>query len=128
MAEINQFDINAAWMRRGQSDFRAFMEGFATRMEGAFPDHVRVDRRRDGLLSATRHVHQVSVELGQHTYTLAFNGGRLAANRTQIIRGIKLKSEDMQVPDWLGALNSDLSTLAGHAESAQTVLHDFLLS
>jgi hypothetical protein len=39
-SEPGDFDLSAAWYRKSQGDLRAFLEGFATRMEGAIPGHV----------------------------------------------------------------------------------------
>lgn len=104
------------------------MEGFAVRMEGALPDHVRVERKRDGLFSSSSHAVKVTVDTGSNIYALERHHGHFVARRTKAVRGVTLRSEEMAIPDWLDALNRDVMGLAGQAESAHGVLHDFLMS
>ncbi len=122
------FDMNAAWLRKAQGDVRAFLEGFAARMEGAIPGRVTVERKRDGLFSKSSHVVTVSIATEHDVYVLALDKAMLSARRTKAVRGVTLRSESMPVPDWLTALNREVQVLAEQAGSAQSVLHDFLMS
>ena len=127
-SEPGDFDLSAAWYRKAQGDLRAFLEGFATRMMGAFPGHVTVERRRDGLFSTTSHVVKVAIDAGPSVYVLFLEHNRLSALRAKSVRGVTLKSEPMTVPEWLAALNADVQLLAERAGAAHGVLHDFLMS
>ena len=124
----NDFDVSAAWFRKAQGDLKAFMEAFAVRLEGALPGRVSVERKKDSLFAKTSHAEKVVVEAQNHVYVLALQKSRLSAHRSKIVHGVTLSTEPMNVPEWLGALNGDIETLAAHAGSAQTVLHDFLMS
>ena len=124
----DEFDLSAAWYRRAQGDLRAFLEGFAARMEGAIPGHVSVERRRDGLFSKSSHVIKVTISAGSVVYALQLENNHLAALRAKAVRGVTLKSEVMPVPEWLVALNADVQRLAEQAGAAHDVLHDFLMS
>jgi hypothetical protein len=126
--EPSDFDLSAAWIRRAQGDLKAFMEGFAVRLEGAIPERVSVERKRDGLFSKTSHVVRVAIQLDPNLYSLALDGRQLAAWRTKVVRGVALKSEQMAVPEWLGGLSRDVQVLAEHADSARNVIHEFLMS
>jgi hypothetical protein len=126
--EPSDFDLSAAWIRRAQGDLKAFMEGFAARLEGAVPDRVLVERRRDGLFSKTSHVVKVGVQMEPNHYSLTLDAGQFSAWRTKVVRGVALKSEQMAVPEWLAALHRDIQALAEHAGSARNVIHDFLMS
>ena len=122
------FDLSAAWYRKAQGDLRAFLEGFAVRMEGAIPGHVTVERRRDGLFSKTSHVVKVAIDAGPSVYVLHLDNNHLSALRSKSVRGVTLKSEPMAVPEWLVALNADIQRLAEQVGAAHGVLHDFLMS
>jgi len=124
----NEFDLSAAGIRRAQTDTKAFMEAFAVRMEGAIPDRVKVERHRDGLFSKLSHVASVSITLEQHVYVLVLDKAHLLAQRTRIVRGVTLKSEQLAVPVWLQDLQRDIAAMAEYAGAAQQVLHDFLMS
>ena len=122
------FDLGMAWYRKAQGDLRAFMEAFAVRMDGSVPGRVKIERRRDGLFSRTSHVVKVTISGEANAYILSLDDGHLSAQRAKSVRGVTLKSQAMDFPQWLAALNADLQLLAEHAGSAQTVLHDFLMS
>jgi hypothetical protein len=126
--EPSEFDLSAAWIRRAQGDLKAFMEGFAVRLEGAVPGNVTVERKRDGLFSKTSHVVKVSIDIEPNVYSLAIDGSRLSALRAKVVRGVALKSEQMAVPEWLDAVHRDMQALAEHAGAARNVIHDFLMS
>ena len=122
------FDLNAAWMRKAQGDLGAFMEAFATRMTGALPGRVAVERKREGFFSSRTRVVKVTIETGQHIYSLVFDSARLAAQRAKAVRGVTLKSEILPVPEWLAALNHEVEALSGELGAARRVIHDFLMS
>jgi hypothetical protein len=122
------FDLSAAWYRKAQGDLRAFLEGFATRMTGAIPGHVTVERKRDGLFSTTSHVVKVAIDAGPSVYVLHLENNHLSAVRAKSVRGVTLKSEPMDMPEWLAALNADIQRLAERVGAAHGVLHEFLMS
>ena len=124
----SEFDLSAAWYRKARGDVKTFVEGFATRMEAAIPGRVRIERRRDGLFSKTSHVVRVAIDSDPNVYILSLDGDRLSAQRAKSVRGVTLKSEAMDFPEWLAALNADIQRLAERAGAAEGVLHDFLMS
>jgi hypothetical protein len=124
----SDFDLSAAWYRRAQGDLRAFLEGFATRMERAIPGRVTVERKRDGLFSKTSHVAKIAIDTGPNVYVVALEHKQLTALRSKAVRGVTLKSEPLDFPDWLAALRADIERLAERDGAARDVLHDFLMS
>ena len=55
------FDQNTAWIRRAQTDMKAFVEGLASRLEGDMPGFVEVERKRDGLFAKTSHIEAITI-------------------------------------------------------------------
>ena len=125
-AEIDPFDLDAAGIRRALTDLRAFMEALAVRLQGALPDRVTVERRRDGLLSATRHVHEIALRGEGGEYRLRFDKGTLSATRAKTVRGVVIGTSEQPVPQWLGEVRAEVASLAGAMGSASDGLHDFL--
>lgn len=124
--ELDPFDLDAAGVRRALTDLRAFMEALAVRLQGALPDRVTVERRRDGLLSRTSHVHQIALKGDGAEYRLLFDKGTLTATRAKAVRGVVISTSEEPVPQWLGEVRAEVATLAGAMGSASDVLHDFL--
>jgi hypothetical protein len=124
----SELDLSAAWFRRAQGDFKAFIAAFGARLEGAIPGRVTVERKRAGLFSTRSEVVGVAISTEATLYSLALVRDRLVASRSKAVRGVTLKSEEMPVPEWLQSLDADIRKLAEHAGSAQSVLHEFLIS
>jgi hypothetical protein len=125
-SEPDDFDVEAAWLRRSQGDLRAFMEALAVRLEGALPRHVSVERRRDGLLSKTSHVACVELSTDRSVHRVALNKGVLAASRAKVVRGVVISTAPISVAEWLAEVRAEVRALAEQAGDAADVLHDFL--
>ncbi len=124
--ELDPFDLDAAGIRRALTDLRAFMEALAARLQGALPDRVTVDRRRDGLLSRSSHVHEIILRGDGTEYRLRFDKGTLTATKAKAVRGVVISTNEEPVPQWLGEVRAEVAAVAGAMGSASDVLHDFL--
>jgi hypothetical protein len=122
----DEFDLDAAVLRRSQVDIRAFMEALAVRLEGALPGRVTVERRRDGLLSKTSHVAKITVVGEKATYVISNDKAGLSASRAKTVRGVTISSSIVPVPEWLNLLRAEVRTLAEEHGEASDVLHGFL--
>ena len=124
--ELDPFDLDAAGLRRAMTDLRAFTEALAARLQGALPDRVGVERRRDGLLATTRHVHQITVRGEGAEYRLLSDKGRLTATKAKTVRGVVISTTELPAPQWLAEVRAEVSARAGAMGEASDVLHDFL--
>ena len=122
-----EFDAGAAAVRRAQGDMRAFLEGLAVRLQGALPGQVAVERASDGLFSGRTHVARISVTLDQWVLDIALRHGHTQCRRAKSVRGVTLRTEEMALPAWLGALGAELRTLGEQSGAAHEALHDFLM-
>jgi len=125
-AQPDEFDVEAALLRRSQGDLRAFMEALATRLEGALPQQVSVDRRRDGLMSKTSHVARIEVRTERAVYGLTMIKGVLSATKAKVVRGVVISTSQVTASAWLGEVRAEVSSLAEQAGAAADILHDFL--
>jgi hypothetical protein len=121
--EGTSFDLLAASLRADTRDLRAFVEALATKLEGAFPERVRVER--GGRLSGRR-VRTVAVDLGGDSYELEQDDGRVACRRRTVVRGIALKTEELDLDAWIEALSRDLVDEAERSERGRTALERLL--
>lgn len=101
----SDFDLLAASLRADATDVRAFLEALAAKLEGSFPERVRVDR--GGFLGGKR-VRKIVVDLGDNRYEVEQDGGRISTRRRTVVRGIALKNEELGMPDWIDALSREL--------------------
>ena len=127
-ANVDPFDLSAAYLRKARGDMRAFMAGLAARLEGALPEAVTVQRKRDGLFTSSSHVTAIGVTTETSVLTLTLDHGNLRATRAKVIRGVSIGSTDIGVPAWLDEVTRSVGAAGADADAARTALHDFLLS
>jgi hypothetical protein len=121
----SQWDMLAASLRADSSDVRSFVEGLAAKLEASFPGRVRVERR-GGLLGGHKRVAKIVAQLGDHEYVLESGDRDVACARRSVVRGIALKTENPQLPDWIDQLSQDLVEQAGQSESDRAALERLL--
>jgi hypothetical protein len=122
----DEFDLDAAWLRRSENDQRAFLEALAARLEGAMPGRVTVERHKDGLFGKTAHVRRITVQGERAGYELAFGRGQLSATRSKVVRGVVISSAPVKVSEWLAGVREEVHALADQAIAANDVLQGFL--
>lgn len=125
-SEPDSFDLDAAWVRRAQTDVRGFMEALAVRLEGALPGRVSVVRQRDGLLSRESHVREITVEADAARLKLAFQKGKLLPSKAKIVRGVVIGNSELTLAQWLAEVRAHVAALAGTLGDASDALRDFL--
>lgn len=126
---VQSFDLQAAWLRKAQTDVFAFLGALAKRFEEALPHQVVVHRKRLGLFSRESRVERVSVQADTAHYDIFLDGANaLRCSRAKVVSGVTLKTEMLDIGPWLAQLEEELSNMARRAGASQTILHDFLLS
>ncbi|MGC9127313.1 MAG: hypothetical protein ACP5GA_01110 [Acidithiobacillus sp.] len=124
---MSGYEESAAWLRRAQTDLQAFVEALAERLEGDMPGLVEVERKREGLFSGKRQVVEMRIHVDGYDYILSREGARVLTRRSQVVRGVVLRHEDLPLQDWLQGLIEDVGKLSGQMQSVSQALHDFLL-
>jgi hypothetical protein len=117
------FDLLAASLRADARDLDAFVEALAVKLEGAFPERVHVER---GSRLNGRRVKQVAVELGGDHYELERDGAHIACRRRNVVRGIALKNEELELDGWIAELSRALVDEAQRSERARVALERLL--
>jgi hypothetical protein len=114
-AAMNQgmrFELLAASLRADAADVGAFLEALATKLGGALPHRVRIERG-GGFLSHSHPVRRLAVDMGDWEYVVAAeSNGQVSAARTHTVRGIALKSEPLSLDEWIDTLGMELAALA----------------
>ena len=120
------FEIVASSLRADLSDTKAFLGALAEKLGGALPGLCQVERK-GSLFAKEKHVSRVTVELGEHRYSIEHGShGGLRASRAKIVRGISLKTDELGVDAWIDELAKDLSTHAARNTQARAALERLL--
>jgi uncharacterized Zn finger protein (UPF0148 family) len=110
----------AAALRADAGSATALFERVAERLERELPEMVSVERK-GGLFTASR-IDRLELTLGGHIFRLRRDGNRVVAERSEVVRGIVLKSESVAIDAWLTALSEALSAHAGTSAQALDAL------
>jgi hypothetical protein len=119
------FDMVAAGLRADATDLNAFVEALAVKLDGALPGRVAI-ARRGGLFSRSKAVREISVDMGDCRYTLASDAGRIETTRRNEVRGIAIKSEHLELDDWIAALSRELEAAARESAEGRQALERLL--
>ena len=126
MADID-FDVQAAWWRRFQSDAESNLRAFALRLKEAMPELVTIQESK-GLFSRNAKTTGVTVDLGESRYILQIANGRLQASIAMVVRGITLNTKSIDPADWFGRLAAETKKASDHAKSLSQSLTRFMAS
>ena len=118
-------ELVAASLRASSSDLKTFVEVLADKLEMALPGRVRVERKATRFLGKEKRVERIQCELGETRYLLSIRAG-VEARRAKTVRGVVLKTEELTLDEWLGALAQDLADEAQSSEHAQQALQQLL--
>jgi hypothetical protein len=119
------FDLLAASLRADAGDLKAFVEVLATKLTESFPAHVRVERK-GGLLGGGKRVRRISTSLGDEQFDLEHDDGRVACSRRNVVRGIALKTDELELQAWIEALSKALVREAESTERGREALERLL--
>jgi hypothetical protein len=103
------FDLLAAGLRADMADITIWVATLSTKLAQALPGRTRL--RRGGMFGQGR-VEGVEADLAEWRFALRLERGQPIAERTHIVRGIALKTEQLDLDAWLDDLSAALAELA----------------
>jgi hypothetical protein len=115
------FDMVAAAIRADAADTRTFMEALAVKLEEALPGQVAIERE-GGLFQKEHRVKRISVDLQDRHYELERIHSGVEARTAHQVRGIKLKTDVVPLPEWIDTLARHLATYAESNAQARAAL------
>jgi hypothetical protein len=120
-------DLIAASLRADAGDLSAFIETLAVKLEETLPGRVTVQRARRGLLGP-KVVRKIAIESGgERLEMVREDGDAIATRRARTSGGIVLKSEALEIDDWMRALGEALAQEAQRSEQARQALERLLI-
>jgi hypothetical protein len=121
MAGDADLDLVAASLRADAADLEAFVEALAVKLEEALPGQAQVERR-GGLLGANKRVRRIEVTLADQRYELEYERGRVTCRRRSVVRGIALKTQELDLDAWIAELSKELLAESERSERGREAL------
>jgi hypothetical protein len=122
MADDLEFDLDAAGLRADGAELLVGVEVLARKLEDALPRATAVRRRNKRLFGGGKVVENIEVRLGTTRYGLDVDGERIGCERSQEVRGVVIKREQLELADWVGALTAELRAQAADSAQARSAL------
>lgn len=119
------FDLQAAWLRRFTSDAESNLNALALRLQEALPERVTV-RTSKGFFARTAKTTGVTVELGDKRYALEIARGKLKASVAMVVRGITLSTKPLNPAEWFVQLSEETKAATDHAKALSQSLAAFM--
>jgi hypothetical protein len=119
------FDLEAAWLRRFQSDAESNLRAFALALREAMPELVTIEEHR-GLFERRGRITGVQIALGEHQYALKLGNGRLQASIAMVVRGITLNTRPVDPAEWFRRLAEETHQASEHARSLSQSINRFM--
>jgi hypothetical protein len=127
MSQSDDFDIQAAWLRRFTSDAESNLRALALRLQEAMPELVTV-QTSTSFFSRRVKTTGVSVELGDKRYVLEIADGKLKASVAMVVRGITLNTKPINPGEWFVHLAEDTKAATANAKVLSQSLAAFMSS
>ncbi len=118
-------DTLAASLRADASDINVFFQVLATKLSGAMPGMVELERE-GGLFRKEHPVRKISVRAGEDLFEAELHHGAVAARHAHAVRGITLRSEELDFQAWLRALLGVLQGRARQSAEASAALRSLV--
>ncbi|MEO8897329.1 MAG: hypothetical protein ABI352_07050 [Candidatus Dormibacter sp.] len=118
-------DALAASLRADASDIGVFFQVLAAKLSDAMPGSVDLERE-GGLLKKDHPVKRLRVHAGDDLFEAELRHGSVVARHAHAVRGITLRSEELDFQAWLRALLGALQKRAQSSTDASAALRSLV--
>lgn len=123
-----ELDLIAAALRAESANLVTFVEALAVKLEEAVPGLVEVERGRGGL-RGRRRVHKLAIDAGGERLELVAPGGdTIQARRARVSGGIVLKTEPIDIDEWMHEVSAALAREAARNGRTRAALERLLMA
>jgi hypothetical protein len=107
-------------------DVRALLKALAAQLAGPLGDRLKV-QREGGLFRKSEEVRSLSATIGNEDFEAALNGASVACIIGRASGGIRIRSDRVDMDEWLRRLLQALQAEAAHSESARLALENMVI-
>lgn len=111
------FDMLAASIRADASELASFLTVLGRKLLDALPGQVILERERKRFRETDR-IRRIEVTLDDQRFEMEEAGAVPVARISHVVRGMRLRSDDVQLDEWIEQLSRKLAEVA--AKSARS--------
>lgn len=120
-------DLLAASLHEGLQETQDLLDFLAMKFEGPL-SHLMTVRRKGGLFSKKHTVQEITLRFDDRHFQIARDPrGFVATKILKEVRGVVLKTDKVDVDDWIRELALELSSQAERSAALRTALSQFIL-
>ncbi len=124
----DSFDLElaAASLRADSSDVRILVNALADELGDALGNRLTV-QRVGGLLRRSGEIRSIRIELGEDQYAAELAGDQMTCTVAHSSGGIRIRSERVDVGEWLQRLLADLKSEAARSQAVRQALESIVI-
>lgn len=126
MGEGFDLDLAAATLLHDTRDVHMLLKALVSQLAGALGDRLKVERK-GGLLRKSDEVRSLEANVGKEQFRAELHGAGATCTIGHSSGGIRIRSEEVGMDEWLGRLLKALQSEAAHSETARQALENIVI-
>jgi hypothetical protein len=126
MSDGFDLELATASLLGDDQDVHTLLKVLARQLSEALGSRVRV-QRAGGLLHKSDQVVSIEATIGDTDFHADLEGGRVTCTIGHASGGIRIRSERVEMDDWLRRLLSALQAEAAHSQTARQALENIVI-
>jgi hypothetical protein len=119
------FDMLAASLRADTSEMGTFLNVLGRKLVDALPEQVRLERERKRFRETDR-IRKIEVTLEDYQFDLEEVNGRPVSTISHVVRGMRLKSDEVGLDVWIDTLSRQLAAAAARSAKSRDAIAGLL--
>jgi hypothetical protein len=124
--DSDELRLAAASLRSNSSDVHILLKALCDELADTLGDRLRV-QRAGGRFHKSDAISSVSIALGGSQFEAAVDGAALRCQVGHVSGGIRIRSESVDVDQWILRLLQALKEEAAHSDSARQALENIVI-
>ena len=119
-------DLAAASLHADARDVHFLLKLLARQLSDALGERLVV-QRKGGLLKKSDQIRAVQISMGDDRFEAVVDGPTLSCTIGRVSGGIRIRSERVDIDEWLRRLLEALQTEAAHSSAAREALENIVI-
>jgi hypothetical protein len=119
-------DLATAALRADSGDVRILLKVLSQQLSEALGDRLVV-RRAGGRFRKSESIEALAIDLGSDQFSASLKGSSLTCSISHASGGIRIRSEQVEVDEWIGRLLRALREEAAHSQATRAALESIVI-